>query len=174
MSESLSFRVCLFTYQMTDYRPIVPRKPLALGSFFLALLAVTALFVPAFSAQLAVMNRVSIDAAATDYALSEDGEQVVVDIRVRNPTRSAFTAGHGQLYGQVGDEQLTGLGVEVEKTTIPPGETATVTARISVADGHREEMADAIESGQLEVTGQLEGTIQDEHVRIEVEEETDG
>ena len=159
---------------MTDHKPVVPRKPFALGSFLLALLAVTALFVPAFSAHLAVMNKVSIDATATGYALSEDGERVIVDISVRNPTRSAFTAAYGQLYGEVGDEQLTGLGVEVEETTIPPGETATVTTRISVKDGHREELADAIESGRLQVTGQLEGTIQDARVIIEVGEENDG
>lgn len=159
---------------MTDYTAVVPRKPFALGSFLLVLLAVTALFVPAFSAHVAVMNKVSIDATATDYALSENGENVVVDIRVRNPTRSAFTAAYGQLYGKVGDEQLTGLGVEVEKTTIPAGETKTVTVRISVKDGHLEEMADAIDSGRLTVTGQLEGTIQDAQVMIEVGEENDG
>lgn len=159
---------------MTDRTFFRPRKPFTLGSFLLVALVATALFVPTFSGHTAVMNKVSIDATATDVALSEDEKHVVVEIRVENPTRSAFTAQFGTLYGKVGDEHLTGLGVEVEETEIPAGETRTVTARVEIKDGYREETADAIESGELTVTGQLRGTIQEVDVQIDVTEGDDG
>lgn len=159
---------------MTGRFPFRPRKPLTLGSFLLVTLAATALFVPAFAGHTAVMNKVSIDATTTDVALSEDGTHVVVDIRVENPTGSAFTAKYGDLYGKQGDTLLTSLDVEVEETTIPAGETRTVTARVGIKDGYREEAADAVESGELGVTGQLRGTIQDVDVQIDVTEGEDG
>lgn len=159
---------------MTDRLLLAPRKPRTLWSFLLVALIATALFVPTFSGYTAMMNKVNIDATTTDVALSEDGERVVVDIRVENPTGSAFTARYGSLYGKVDDRLLTGLGVEVETTKIPPGETRTVTARIEKKDGHGDELEDAVESGELAVTGQLEGTIQEADVEVQVTEGDDG
>lgn len=159
---------------MTDRTLFQPRKPFTLGSFLLVALVATALFVPTFSGHTAVMNKVSIDATTDSVALSEDGKHVVVEIRVENPTRSAFTARFGNLYGKEGETLLTGLGMEVEKTTIPAGETRTVTARIEIKEGYREEIADAIESGKLDVSGQLRGTIQDVEIQIGVTEGDDG
>ncbi|UPV73583.1 DUF916 domain-containing protein [Halorussus limi] len=159
---------------MTDRTLFRPRKPVAMGSFLLVALVAAALFVPTFMGHLAVTNAVSIDATATDVALSEDGERLVVRIEVHNPTRAAFTATYGQLYGKVGGTKLTGTGYEVERTTIPAGETRTVTARVSVPEEHRERAAEAVEAGAVVVTGQLEGSIRDQRVEIEVTEETDG
>lgn len=159
---------------MTDRMRFLPRKPVTMGSFLLVALVAVALFVPTFSAHIAVMNSVSIDATPTDYAVSEDGDHVVVQIRIENPTRSEFTASYGDLYGKVDGEQVTGFGMELEETTIPAGETKTVTARVSIKDGERETVADAIESGRLDVSGLLQGTIKDGEVEIEVTEGEDG
>jgi hypothetical protein len=165
--------MCLFHQHMTDYRPVIPRKPLALGSFLVALLAVTALFVPAFSAHVSVMNKVNIDATSTHYSLEDDGD-LRIEITVDNPTRSAFTAKHGLLFGKVDGERVTGLGVDVVPTTVPSGETKTVTARMTVKEEYRDEVAAAIETGRFQVTGRLKGTMQDAQVMIEVGEENDG
>ncbi|WP_135826937.1 hypothetical protein [Halorussus ruber] len=159
---------------MTDRTRFSPRKPVTLGSFLVVALVAVALFVPSFSAHVAVMNAVSIDGTPTDYAVSDDGDHVVVDIRVHNPTRSAFTARYGDLYGKIDGEQVTGFGMDVEETTIPSGESGVVTARISIEDGEREAVADAVESGRLHVSGVLEGTIQDKQVEIDVTEDDDG
>lgn len=159
---------------MADRTLLRPRKPLALGSFLLVALVAGVLFVPTFSGHLAVMNTVSIDATATDVTLSEDGEQLVVEIAVRNPTRAEFTASYGRLYGKADGTQLTGTGNDVEETTIPAGETRTVAARISVPEKHREQAAEAVDAGTVVVTGQLEGSIRDQRTEIEVTEETDG
>lgn len=159
---------------MTDRTRFVPRKPVTMGSFLLVALVAVALFVPTLSAHIATMNAVSIEATPTDYALSEDGDHVVVEIRIHNPTRSAFTPRSSDLYGDVDGEQLTGFGDDIEETTIPAGETGTVTGRISIKDGKREAMADAIESGNLDVSGLIDGTIQNKRVEIEVTEGDDG
>ncbi|MFC4449788.1 hypothetical protein [Halorussus aquaticus] len=160
---------------MTGRIPFGGQRPTAVGSFLLVALVATMLFVPTFSAHVAVMNKVSIDATATEVATSDDGSQLVVEIRVRNPTRSAFTASYGRLYGKVGNRTLTTPGVELDGGAIGAGETGTVTARIEIADGSREEAAAAVESERLRVVGQLEGTIQDVNVRIDVTEgEVDG
>lgn len=165
--------MCRFNYHMTDYKPVIPRKPFALGSFLLVLLVVTALFVPAFSAHVSVMDKVNIDATSTHYSFTDDGD-LLVEITVDNPTRSAFTVTNGLLFGKVDEKRVTGLGVEVVPTTVPSGETRTVTARMTVKEGYRDKVAAAIESGRLQVTGRLKGTIQDARVMIEVGEENDG
>ncbi|WP_135851377.1 hypothetical protein [Halorussus salinus] len=159
---------------MSRSRLLRPEKPITVGSFVVVLLVAAALFVPTFSGHLAVMNAVSIDATATDVAMSEEGDQLVVQIRVHNPTRTEFTAAYGQLYGKADGTQLTGTGNEVEETAIPPGETRTVTARVSVPEEHREQAAEAAKAGAIVVTGQLDGRIRDQRVEIEVTEETDG
>lgn len=159
---------------MTDRTGFSPRKPITMGSFLLVALVAAALFVPTLSAHIAVMNTVSIDATPTDYAVSDDGDYVVVQIQIQNPTRSEFTARYGDLYGKVEGERVTGFGMEVEETTVPSGETRTVTARISIEEGRRDEVADAVESGQLHVSGLLQGMIKDEDVEIEVTEGKDG
>lgn len=158
---------------MTVRQPLWSRNLVTLGSFFLVAAVTVALFVPTFSAHVAVLNTVSIDATPTSYAVAEDGEHLLVEIEVHNPTRSAFTAEYGNLYGKIGDEQVTTLGLDVTETKIPPGETRTVPVRIGIEDGHRDEVTDAIESGRLAVTGQLQGTIQSEDVEVEVTEEGD-
>lgn len=155
---------------MNDRTSLRPRKPLTTGSFLVVLVAGAALFAPTMSAHIAVMNAVNIDATPTDYALSDDGDAVVVEIRVHNPTRSAFTASYGELYGKFDGTTVTTLSVEVEDTTVPAGGTETVTARIAIADGYREEAAEAVESDRLRVTGLLEGRIQDVEVEVEVAE----
>jgi hypothetical protein len=157
---------------MADYRPLIPRKPLVLVSLLVAFLAVTALFVPAFSAHVSTMNKVSIDATSTDYSLADDGD-LRVEITVDNPTRTAFTAKNGLLYGKVDGERVTGLGIEVASTTVPSGETETVTAHMTVKEEYHDEVAAAIESGRFRVTGRLKGTMQDAQVMIEVGEEND-
>jgi hypothetical protein len=159
---------------MTDRAKFAPRKPITLGSFLLVALVAVALFVPSFSAHVAVMNAVSIDATPTDYAVSDDGDHVVVEIRVQNPTRSAFTARYGDLYGKIDGEQVTGFGIEVEETAIPSGETGTVTARISIEEDEREAVADAVKSGRLHVSGILEGQIRNKQVEVDVTEDDDG
>ncbi|MFC7080637.1 hypothetical protein [Halorussus caseinilyticus] len=159
---------------MTDRTPFSPRKPVTLGSFLVVALVASALFVPTFSAHLAVMNKVSIDATATDVAVSDDGDHLVVQIAVRNPTRSAFTATHGRLYARADGEQVSGFGNDLEEATVPAGETRTVTARLSIDEDHREQAIDAARAGEVVVTGQLQGTIQDAEVEVGVEEETDG
>lgn len=158
---------------MSDWIPYKPQAPLALGSFLVVALVAVVLFVPTFSAHVAVLNTVSIDATPTEYALSEEGETLIVQIAIDNPTGSEFTASYGLLYGKIDGETVTGSGVEVEETTIPAGEAGTVTARISVEEGRSEEVADAIESGTLHVTGQLRGSMRNEDVQIGVSEETD-
>lgn len=159
---------------MTDRTGFSLRKPITTGSFLVVALVAAALFVPTFSAHVAVMNTVSIDATPTDYAVSDDGDHVVVQIRVDNPTRSAFTARYADLYGKIDGERVTGFGMEVEETTIRAGETGTVTARVSIEEGQRQRVADAVESGELGVSGLLQGTIRDEQVEIEVTEGQDG
>ncbi|UPV99631.1 DUF916 domain-containing protein [Halorussus gelatinilyticus] len=159
---------------MADRTLLRPRKPVTMGSFLVVALVTAALFVPTFSGHLAVMNTVSIDATATDVAMSEDGDQLVVQIRIHNPTRAAFTASYGQLFGKVEGTQLTGTGNEVEETTVPAGETRTLTARISVPEEHRDRAARAAKAGNIVVTGQLDGRIRDQRVEVEVTEETDG
>lgn len=159
---------------MTDRTRFAPRKPVTTGSFLLVALVAVVLFVPTFSAHVAVMNTVSIDATPTDYAVSDDGDWVVVEIHVENPTRSGFTASYADLYGKVDGERVTGFGSEVGETTVPSGETGTVTARVSIADGEREAVASAVESGRLRVSGLLEGTIRNEQVEIDVTEGDDG
>lgn len=160
---------------MSEFDSLRPRKPLTLGSFLLVALAAMVLFVPTFSAHLAVMNAVSIDATVSEVAVSEDGEDLLLSIRVHNPTRSAFTASYGLISGSVDGERVTELGIEVEETTIPSGETKSVPVRVGIEDGYGEEIADAVESGRLDVTGNLEGSIQDAQVEVEVTEgEDDG
>jgi hypothetical protein len=158
---------------MSDRNPIWSRKPITLGTFVLVAAVTVALFVPVLSAHIAVLNTVSIDATPTDYAVTDDGESLVVELQVHNPTRADFTAAHGSLYGKVGDQQVTSLITDVEKTTIPSGETGTVTARIGIEEEHRETAIDAVESGRLVVTGQLKGKIQNERIEIEVNAEGD-
>jgi hypothetical protein len=158
---------------MSDRNPIWPRKPITLGTFLLVAAVAMALFVPSLSAHIAVMNTVTIDATPTDYAVTDDGETLVVELQVHNPTRADFTAAYGNLYGKVGDQQVTSLVVDVDETTIPSGETRTVTARVGIEEEHRETAIDAVESGQLAVTGQLKGTIENERVQIEVTTEGD-
>jgi hypothetical protein len=159
---------------MPDSTPFRPRKPFVLGSFLLVALVAVGLFVPTFAGHTAVMNKVSIDATTTDYHVADDGETLVVQVRVRNPTGSAFTARYASLYGNVDGKQLTSLGVEIRETTVPAGETKTVTAHVGIKDGYSEEVADAVESGTLRVTGQLRGSIQDAEVQIDVTEGDDG
>ncbi|WP_276300715.1 hypothetical protein [Halorussus lipolyticus] len=159
---------------MTDRTRFVPRKPITMGSFLVVALVAAALFVPTFSAHVAVMNAVTIDATPTDYALSDDGDHVVVEIRVHNPTRSAFTPRSTDLYGDVDGEQVTGFGDDIEEVTIPAGETKTVTGRVSIKDEKREAAADAIEAGTLRVSGIIRGSITDKQVEIEVTEADDG
>lgn len=158
---------------MSDRNPLWPRKPVTVGTFLVIAVVAVALFVPTLSAHLAAMNTVSIDATPTDYAVSDDGETLLVEIRVDNPTRAAFTASYGNLYGKVGDRQVTSLVTDVEETTIPSGETETVVARIGIEDDNRETVAEAVEAGTIAVTGQLEGTIQNARVEIEVTTEGD-
>lgn len=157
---------------MSDTTLLCPRDQLALGSFLLVFVLAVALFVPTLSGHLATMNTVSFDATPSDYAVSDDGT-LVVDVQVHNPTRADFTASYGNLYGTVGDEQVTSLVTDVEETTVPAGETRTVVARIELEDEHRSTARDAVETGRLAVTGQLEGTIRDERVEIEVTAEGD-
>lgn len=158
---------------MSDRTPFRPHKPLTLGSFLVVALVAVVLFVPTFSAHVAVLNTVSIDATPTEYALSEDGETLLVQIAIDNPTGSAFTASYGLLYGKIDGEQVTGSGVDVEEATIPAGETGTVTVHVSVEEGRSDEVAEAIESGTLHVSGQLRGSIQDKDVQIGVTEDSD-
>ena len=158
---------------MTEQNSYRPRKPRTVGSLLFVGLIAVALFVPTFSAQLAVMNTVSIDSTPTDYAISDDGEYLVVTLRIENPTGSAFTATHGTLYGTVDGERVTGLGAEFEKTTISAGETETLVVRADVKDGKREQLADAIESGRLDLSGKLGGTIQTADVNVRVTDTDD-
>jgi hypothetical protein len=158
---------------MSDRNSLRPRKPVTLGTFLVVAIVASVLFVPTLSAHIAVLNTVSIDATPTDYAVTDDGETLVVELRVHNPTRADFTAAYGTLYGKVGDQQVTTLVTDVEETTVPAGETRTVTASVDFTDEHRETAAEAAESGQLAVTGQLRGTIQNERVEIEITMEGD-
>lgn len=159
---------------MSDRTSLRPRKPLTTGSFLALAVVAAALFVPTMSAHVAVMNAVSIDATPTGYDVADDGDELVVHIRVENPTRSAFTASYGELYGDVNGTTVTTLGVEVEDATVPAGGTATVTARLGVAAEHREQAVEAVESDRLRVTGLLQGQIQDVDVDVAVEEDDDG
>lgn len=158
---------------MSDRNSIRPRKPITLGTFLLVAGVTVALFVPTLSAHIAVMNTVSIDATPTDYSVTDDGETLVVELQVENPTRADFTASYGTLYGQVGGQQVTSLVTEVEETTVPSGETRTVTVRVGIEEDHRKLAADAVESDRLAVTGQLRGTIENERVEIEIDAEGD-
>ncbi|WP_158057444.1 hypothetical protein [Halorussus halophilus] len=145
-----------------------PEKPLTVASFLLVALIATALFVPTLSAHISVMNKVSIEATPVEYETADGGETLVATIRIDNPTRSAYTVSFGRLYGNVEGAAVTKLGAEVDETTVPPDETETVTARLAIKDGESERVAEAIESGTLTVTGQLQGTIEDHEVEIEV------
>lgn len=158
---------------MSDRNPLRPRDPATVGTFLVVAVVAVALFVPTLSAHLATMNTVSIDATPTDYAVTDDGETLVVEIRVHNPTRAAFTASYGNLYGKVGDQQVTSLVTDVDEKTIPSDETGTVVARIGIEEEHRETVVEAVESGEIAVTGQLDGTIQNERVEVEVTTEGD-
>lgn len=153
--------------------PFEPRKPILLGSFVLVAIVTVAVFVPTLSAHISVMNAVSIDATPTEYAVSDDGETLVVTVRVDNPTRSAFTASYGQLYAEIDGEEVTELST-VEETTVSSGGSVRVTVDLDIEDGYGDRVADAVESGRLTVYGTLDGTIQDAQVRVEVVEGDDG
>lgn len=145
-----------------------PRKPVALGSFLVVAVAAAALFAPTFSAHVAVMNAASVESTPTDCAVAADGDRLAVELRVRNPTRSALTVSYGDLSATVGGTQVTEGPVELDEATIPAGEARTVTARVGIEDSHRRRVAAAVASGRLSVTGRLRGAIRDAEVEIGV------
>lgn len=154
-----------------DRTSLRPEKPLTVASFLLVAVVAVALFVPTLSAHLSVMNKVSIEATPIEYETTDDGETLVATIRVDNPTQSGYTVSYGRLYGNVDGETLTKIGAEVDESTVPSGETETITARLTVKEGKSDSVEQAIEAGTLTVTGQLQGTIEDHEVEIEVTDE---
>lgn len=150
-----------------------PNRPFVVAAFTLTAVVTVWLFVPTMFGHIAVMNSDAVEVSATDYAVSDDGEQLLVTFEVNNPTRRSIKLYNGLLYPRAADGTRLSDGTTSPLetvTVVPSGETKTVTVVIGVRKGAGDRVRNAIESGSITLSGKLNGRISDAEVEIPVQE----
>lgn len=71
------------------------------------------------------------DVSADSARLADDGDAIVVQLRVSNPSSREVTVTGAQVFARVNGTLVNDVGgVEVNRTTLAPGRTSTVTLRL--------------------------------------------
>ncbi|GAA0201316.1 hypothetical protein GCM10009000_014360 [Halobacterium noricense] len=118
---------------------------------------------------LATMNSGSVDVAATEYTVSDDGEHLSTTLQIRNPTRRDIVFSSGILHAHDGDVQLTdGTTTSLDGVRIPAGETVETTIHIDLNSEQSSEAKTAIESESVTLSGTIRGEIGEKGVSIPV------
>lgn len=140
------------------------------ATFLVLAVATTLVFVPTMNGHIASLNAGSIEATATDVALTDDGSVVRVEVSVTNPTRRPVVLRAAEFQAYAGDTRVAHTSVGAfDRTTVPAGETKTVTVRLAVEEGDRAAVRTAVENGTIRVSGLFRGTINEQYVDVDVE-----
>ncbi|PSP75710.1 hypothetical protein BRC81_15105 [Halobacteriales archaeon QS_1_68_20] len=95
-----------------------------------------------------------VEGTMTDYRVDESGDRTVIvaEIEFENPTGRAVTLESANVDGTVDGTSVARGSTGLEET-IPPGETETITVRLTPHEGKQSVAVDAAESGSLTVSG---------------------
>lgn len=154
--------------ESTRSRLIPDRKRVAVA--FLVLVAVaTAIFAPTFDAYVATHGVEEADVRVTDVDVGPDGDVLALAVRFENPTRSEVTVLSGQITATVDGTTVTRVaGTAIPKTTVAPGEAATLDVEVHVSGDHREAAVEAARERRLWFRGHLWVTVGEEHIKVRV------
>ncbi|WP_458185396.1 hypothetical protein [Haladaptatus sp. NG-WS-4] len=146
-----------------------PKRPLVVGAVLVTVLVTLWLFVPTMQGHIAIMNVGSVDVTATEFAVTDGGEHLSVTFDVHNPTGREILFTGSVLHAYAGQTQLNdGTTTMFETTTIPPRETAQITADIDLEPGQQSRAKRAAEDGAISIRGELNGEIGRERVDVPV------
>lgn len=146
-----------------------PERPRLAALFVLVALVATALFVPTFDAYVAVDGVKQADTRVTDASVGPDEEQLLIDLRFENPTRTDVTVLSGQVRARDGDTLVTRIaGTDVDRTTVPAGETATIRIGVTIDPSDRDRAIAAANEGRLWFAGFVWVTVGEERIKIQI------
>lgn len=140
---------------MTDrLRRLVPDRTTAVA--LLTLAVTVALFAPTVVGYVSYEQVSNADVAVDSMAVSEDGSELVTTLSVSNPTGVPITVTEASLYVRANRNLVNNVGgIDVERTTIPAGETGAVPVRIPLLDDERDRAKRGLDTGTTRVSGEL-------------------
>lgn len=154
---------------MSDSRPSngIPIPSKSTIGILLALLIMGSLFVPTTMAYISYDSIQTADISVEETRLNESATSMIVEVSFHNPTNVEATVVGG--YTEV---RVDGLMVSqpastfMENTTIPAGETKTVTMRVWLEEGRTGLAEQGIQQGTVKVNGELQVSIRNERIKL--------
>lgn len=147
------------------------KRPL-IGASFVVLLLLTATAFAATGVGYFATEKAKGDAVVgtvTDYRVDETAEpaEIVVEVEVENPTRKSVTVDSAVVNGQV-DGSTIAKGSSVVSETIPPGESATITVRMTALQDDEAAMIEAARNGSMTFSGSMWARIERSRFQLNV------
>lgn len=153
-------------------RRLVPGRVTVVA--LLTLAVTVALFAPTVVGFVSYEKVLSGDVGVDSMAVSEDGSHLVATMTFSNPTQVPVTVTDAGIYVRANRTLVNSVGgIEVDETTVPPGETGTFEVRLPLLDGQTDRARNGLASDTVTATGEIVVDVRGEDRQIQFEWVTD-